>query len=110
MDACRREPDHRVARLDARAVDELLALHDPHARAREVELVLAVDPGQLRRLAADERAAGLAADLGEAVDELRDLLEVDPVRGDVVEEEERLGAGREDVVDAVGAEVPPAGA
>ena len=87
-----------------------VALDDPDARAREVELVLAVDPRKLRRLAADERAAGGAADLGEALDELRDLLEVDPVRGDVVEEEERLGAARQDVVDAVRAEVRAAAA
>jgi hypothetical protein len=33
------------------------------------------------------------------------VLEVEPVRGDVVEEEEGLGARRQDVVDAVGGEV-----
>ena len=67
----------------------------------EVELALAVDAGQLGRLAADERAAGRAADLGRALDQLGDLLEVEPVRGDVVEQEERLGPAREHVVDAV---------
>ena len=62
-------------------------------------------PGQLRRLAAEDRAAGGAADVGGALDQLGDLLDVDRVGGDVVEEEERLGSGREDVVDAVGGEV-----
>ena len=77
----------------------------PDARAGEVELLVPVDPGKLRRLAADERDARLAADLGRALDELGDLLEVDPVRGDVVEEEERVGAAGQDVVDAVRGEV-----
>ena len=67
-----------------------VGVDDPDARAGEVELLLAVDAGQLGGLAADERAAGLATDGGGAVDELRDLLEIDPVRGDVVEQEEGL--------------------
>ena len=50
-------------------------------------------PGQLRRLAADERDAGRAADLGGALDELGDLVELDLVRRDVVEQHQRLGAG-----------------
>ncbi|MDQ3122426.1 MAG: AIR synthase-related protein, partial [Actinomycetota bacterium] len=45
------------------------------------------------------------ADLGRALDELRHLLELDPVRGDVVEEEERLGAAGQHVVDAVSRKV-----
>ena len=49
----------------------------PTQVAGEVELALAVDAGQLGGLAADERDAGLAADLGGALDELGDLLEVD---------------------------------
>src|SRR5207237_7198460 len=63
------------------------------------------DAGQLGGLAADQPAARRAADLGGSLDEVRDLLELD-VRGrDVVEEEERLGAAAEDVVDAVGGQV-----
>src|SRR5919108_6635944 len=41
------KPDDSVARLDARAVHDSLALDEPHARAREVELLVAVDAGQL---------------------------------------------------------------
>ena len=105
MHACGRQADDRVADFDARAVDQPLALDDPDTRAGEVELVVLVDPGKLCRLPADERDAGVAADLRRALDELCDLLEVDPVRGDVVEEEERIGAARQDVVDAVRGEV-----
>ena len=69
-----------------------VARDEPHARSGEVELVLAVDARKLRRLASDERAARLAAHFGGTLDELRDSLEVDPVRRDVVEEEQRVGA------------------
>ena len=99
------EPDDGVACLDPGAVDQPLPLDDADAGAREVELAFPVDAGKLRRLAADERDPGLAADLGRALDELRDLLELDPVRRDVVEEEERLGAAGQHVVDAVGRKV-----
>jgi hypothetical protein len=111
----RREPEHDVARLAARAVDQAVALDDPDAGAGEVELLLAVDAGQLGGLAADQRAARLPADLGRALDQLGHLRQVELVGGDVVEEKQRLGAGREHVVDAVGRQVAaripqPAGA
>ncbi len=100
-----RQPDDCVSDLDARAVDQALALDDPDAGAGEVELVVLVDPGKLCGLPADECDSRLAANLRRPLDELCHLLEVDPVRGDVVEEEERIGAAREDVVDAVRGEV-----
>ena len=109
------KPEDDVARLAAGAVDEVGALHEPDAGAGEVELVVAVDPRKLCALAAEDRAARLAADGRGALDELGDLLEVEGARGDVVQEEERVGARRDDVVDAVGGEVDasveePAGA
>ncbi len=110
VDARGGEADHGVPRLHAGAVDEPLALDDPHASAGEVELVVPVDPGKLGRLAADQRDSLPPADLGRTLDELRNLLEIDAIGGDVVEEDERVGARRRDVVDAVGGEVGPAGA
>src|SRR5439155_21324938 len=47
-----------VARLDARPVDQPLAIDEPNACADEVELLALVDPGQLGRLAAENCAAG----------------------------------------------------
>ena len=70
---------------------------------------VAVDVGELGGLAAQEHAACGSADLGRALDELGDLLQVDRAGGDVVEQEERLGSCREDVVDAVCGEVGAAG-
>src|SRR5262249_3664629 len=82
-----------------------VSVDDADAGAREVELLVPVDARELRRLAADQRAARGAADLGGPLHQLRDLLRVDPVGRDVVEEEERLRAAAEDVVDAVRGEV-----
>ena len=61
--------------------------------------------GVLGHLAADERAAGLPAALGHALDELLDVVGVELADRDVVEEEQRLGALADDVVDAHGHEV-----
>ena len=67
----------------------MLALDDADAGPSEVELVVAVDAGQLGGLAADQRAACGPAHLRRAFDELGDLLEVDAVGSDVVEEHQR---------------------
>src|SRR4029453_12069972 len=72
------------------------------------ELVVAVDPGQLGRLAAQQHAAGSSTDDGDPLDELGHLLGVDRVRRDVVEQEQRFRTGRGHVVDAVGGEIGPA--
>ncbi len=105
---CGGEADDDVAGLDPRAVDQLGPAHDTDDGPAEVELLGAVDAGQLRRLASEDRAACRPAHVGGTLDELRDVLGVDPARRDVVEEEERLGACREDVVDPVGGEIGPA--
>src|ERR671934_259944 len=79
--------------------------NEADAPAGEVELAWLVDAGQLRGLASDQHATRCAADLGGAGDELGDLLLVDPVCRDIVEQEERVGAAAENVVDAVRREI-----
>ena len=101
---------------DAAAVDHLRARHDPDAGAGEVELAGGVDAGELGRLSADERDPCPPAHLGRSLDEVGDLVELDLVGRDVVEQQERRGAAREHVVDAVRGQIgaavaqPPAGA
>ena len=56
-------------------------------------------PGVLGGLAADQRAAGLGAALGDALDDRGDPLGHDPAGGDVVGHEQRLGAADDEVVD-----------
>ena len=105
MEAARREADDGVAGCAPRAVDQVVACDEADACPGEVELGVTVDARQLGRLAADQHAARGAADLRSALDEVGDLFELDVGRRDVVEEEERLGAAAEDVVDAVGGEI-----
>src|SRR5439155_11431454 len=93
------------ARLAPRTVDQLLPVDDSDARAREVELVVAIDARKLGRLAADQHAARVPAHRRGALDELGDLVEVDARRRHVVEEEERVGARGDHVVDAVRREI-----
>ena len=105
MDSRRGKAQNDVALGGARAVDEVGPIDEADDRPAEVDLLVAVDPGQLSRLAAEDRASRRAAHLGRPLDELDDLLRLDRARSDVVEEEERLGARGEDVVDAVRGEV-----
>ncbi len=79
---------------------DAVALDDAEREAREVDVVGAVHVGQLGGLAAEQRAAGLAAAVRDALDDVGDALGVEPADGDVVEEQHRIGAGGDHVVDA----------
>ena len=96
----RREPDHGVAGLDARPADEPAPLGDSDREPGDVEVVGAVEVGHLGRLAAEQGTSGLAAAVGDALDELRDAFGVESPDRDAVEEQHRLGAAGHDVVDA----------
>ncbi|GIU89632.1 MAG: hypothetical protein KatS3mg010_0731 [Acidimicrobiia bacterium] len=96
-----REPDDAIAgahplRQHVRAVDHT------DREADEVELAGLHHARVLRHLAAEQRAARLAAALGDPGDELVDLLRNELADRDVVEEEQRLGTLRGDVVDRHG--------
>src|SRR5438552_17198136 len=101
MDAVGGKADDDVTGRAARAVDDLLAVDDADARAGEVELVFLIHAWELGGLAADEGTPGGATDLGGTLHKLGHLWGVDLVRSDVLDEEERLGAGTDDVVDAM---------
>ena len=103
--AGRRQADEHVAGLDVLAGDQLVALGHPDREPDEVELARLHGARVLGHLAADQRAAGLAAALGHAFDELLDVVGVEPTDRDVVEEEERLGPLAHEVVDAHGHQV-----
>ena len=77
----------------------------PDGEAGEVVVAVAVHARHLRRLAADQRAAGQPAALGDAGDDRRALVGIELAGREIVEEEQRLGALHDDVVDAHGDEV-----
>ena len=69
-------------------------------KSGEVEIALGIEPRHLRRLAADQGAADSLAGTRDAFDHGRRVVDVQLAAGVVVEEEQRLGALHDDVVDA----------
>ena len=61
-------PTSGVTGDDGTAVEDLRPLDDPDREAREIDLVGGHRPRVLGRLAAEQRAPGLAAALGDARD------------------------------------------
>ena len=83
---------------------------DADDEAGDVVLAVGVEARHLRGLAAEQRAAVLAARAREPVDDLDGDVGIEAPGREVVEEEERLRALHEDVVDAVIDEVDADGA
>ena len=100
MQARRRQPNQHVAGTDAPAVDHAPALHHTEGEAGDVVLAAPVEGRQLGGLAADEAAAGEPTAAGDAAHERRAATDVERAGREVVEEEERLGADGEEIVDA----------
>ena len=107
VESARGQADDRVAGPGGGPVDQPVPLDDADAAAGEVERRRVHEPGVLRGLPADERTARLAAAGRDAADELRGLRRIEPPDGDVIEEEQRLGAAADDVVGAHRDEVDP---
>ena len=94
-----RHRDHHVAGADPVGAEQPVGLDDAGAGAGHVVLVRPQQPRVLGGLAADQRAAGQHAALGDALDDRRDPLRHDLAAGDVVGHEQRLGAADDQVVD-----------
>ena len=99
------EAEQHVALDDVVGRQQLAAFGRAHGKAGEVVVVAVIHAGHFGRLAADQRAAGLPAALGDAADDRRALVGIELAGGEIVEEEQRLGALHDDVVDAHGDEV-----
>src|SRR3546814_16316077 len=96
------EAGEDVARMHRVARELVPTLHRADAEAGEVVVAFGIHARHLRRLATDEGAAGLAAALGDAGDHgFRDAA-LQSAGREIVEEDERLGALPDAVVDAPG--------
>ena len=84
---------------------KLAAFGRAHGKAGEVVVLAVIHARHFRRFAADQRAAGLAAALGDAADDRRALLGIELAGGEIVEEKQRFRALDDDVVDAHGDEI-----
>jgi hypothetical protein len=81
-------------------VEDALLLHHPDAEAGEVVFALGIHPRHLGGLAADQRAACQLATGRNAFDDRRAHFQIQLSAGEIVQEEQRLGALHEHVVDA----------
>ena len=98
-------PKQHVAFDDVVGRQQLAALGRADREAREVVVVAVIHAGHFRGLAADQRATCLAAAFGDAADDRRALVRIELAGREIVEEEQRLGALHDDVVDAHGDEI-----
>ena len=93
------KPDHRVAGGDIGARQQRAAFGGADRKAREVVIAVLVEPGHFGGFAADQRAAGFPAALGDAGDDRRGGLGIELAAGEIVEKEQRLRALHDEVVD-----------
>ena len=96
----RRQPDQHVVLPHALGSEHLAFLHHADAEARQVERVVGHHAGMLRRLASDQGAPRGSAPRRDPLDDRDHPLRNDVTERDVVQEEQRLRAGADDVVGA----------
>ena len=102
VDAAGGQRKDHVARSHAAVVNDLRLIHDAHGETGQIIVAGGHHAGMLRRLAADEGAAGLHAALCHAGDDGRHLLRLVFADGDVVQKEQGLRAAADNIVDAHG--------
>ena len=95
----RQAQDH-IARANVRGVEHLGTVDDAHGKAGEVVVGRSHDARVLGHLAAHERAARELAAVGHTLDDLCHVLGLNVTDGNVVQEEQRLGARSQNIVDA----------
>ena len=90
---------------DMFAGDDLALFHHADGKTGEVVFAYRIHARHLGSLAADQRAAGLFAAVGDALDDFGGGGHVQLAAGEIVEEEQRFGALHQDVVHAHGHQV-----
>ena len=105
MRAGRGNADQHVTLGHGRAVQQLVLLDGGHREAGQVVFPGGVHVRHFRRLAADQRTAGLHAAFSDTADHRRGGVHVQLAGGKVVQEEQRLGALYQHIVDTHGHQV-----
>ena len=99
MHARRSEPDHGVARGNIGRRQQRAAFGGADGKTAEIVIAVLVEPGHFRGLAADQGTAGFATAFGNAGHDRRRRFGVELAAGEIVEEEQRLGALHHEIVD-----------
>ena len=103
--AARSKAQQHIARGNLVAGQLLAAFHRADAEAGEVVVARRIHPRHFRRLAADQRASGHLAAFGDAGDHaFRDAV-LQLAGGEIIEEEQRLCALHDQIVDAHGDQI-----
>ena len=105
MRAAGGQAEDGIARLDVGTGDQLRFFRHADRESRQVVLAGRVHAGHLGRLATDQGTAGQLATLGDTGDDGLAGIDVELAAGEIVEEEQGLGALDQDVVDAHGDQV-----
>ena len=100
MRAARSQPQHRVAGDDGAAIYNGALLHHADSESGQIVFAGRVHARHLGRLAADQRAAGLLAARRDALHDAGRGRDLELAAGKVIEEEQRLRALHQDVIDA----------
>ena len=96
-----------AVRLGFAAVDDVLALDHADAESGQVVFAFLVKVREHGRLAAQKRALGLDAAIADPLDQLDGQLGIVPAHGDIIQEEERLRARAQTVIDRHGDQIDP---
>ena len=105
METARTQAHEHVAFHDAVGTDHLRAIDNAHGEARQVVIVGIHNAGVLGHFAADKRATRLTAAFRDAAHNLGDMFLLQLANGDIVQEEQGLGAARQNIVHAHGDQV-----
>ena len=100
MHAGGRQTQDHVAGTYVRGVEHLGTIDNTHGKASEIVVGRSHDARVLGHFAAHERTACELAAVGHTLDDLCHVLSLDVTDGNVVQEEQRLGARSQNVVDA----------
>src|SRR6478672_11735141 len=101
METVRGKRKQHMARANSTSVDYRRSLHYAHDEAGDIKVAVTVDARHVRCLTADEGAAVFLTRGRHARNECDLCFLVDVATRKVIEEEQRLSTGGEDVVDAV---------
>ena len=105
MHAGGRQTQDHIARADVCGVEHLGTVDDAHGKSGKIVVGRSHNARVLGHLAAHERATRELAAVGHALDNLCHVLGLDVADGNIVQEEQRLGARSQNVVDAHGDQV-----
>ncbi len=99
------DTEDNVAGRDIRSRQQPVALDRADREAGEIIVFRRVHARHFGSLAADQRTAGLAAALGDALDDFRGPRRIELAGGEIIEEEQRLRALHHQIVDAHGDQI-----